>query len=100
MRTRASLNEKKNESNSTFGIGLGYASLGPTGDYVFFNEFGKDSMSHNTRVTKADEIRRERRHASSHASSRARLPRPDFLLAAQAKKLSLGAGRRKMPPAE
>ena len=56
----------------------------------------KHSMSHNTRVTNTDEIRRERRHASS----RARLPQPHFLLAAHARKLSLGGGRRKMPSAE
>ena len=34
--------------------------FGPTGDHVSFNEFGKKhSMSHNTRVTNTDEIRRD-----------------------------------------
>ena len=55
----------------------------------------KHSMSYNTRVTSTDEIRRGRRLTSL----RARRPQP-FFLAAQARKLSLGGGRRKMPSAE
>ena len=53
-------------------------------------------MSHSTRVTNTDEMRRER----WHASSRARRPQLHFVLAAQAVKVSLGGRRRKMPSAE
>ena len=56
----------------------------------------KHSMSLCTRVTNTDEIRREQRHPSS----RSRRPQPHFLLPAEATKLSMGRGRRKMPSAE
>ena len=53
-------------------------------------------MSLCTRVTNTDEIRRKQRHASS----RARHPQPHLFLPAEATKLSMGRGRRKMPSAE
>ena len=43
------------------------ASLGPTGDHIFFNEFGKTHhVTQHLGDKYRDEIRRERRHASAH----------------------------------
>ena len=83
--------KKKKESSSTFGIGLdGKMRVWVPPETTYFSvNSEKHSMSHNTRVTNTDEIRRER----WHASSRARHPQRHFLLAAQARKLSLGGGR-------
>ena len=53
-------------------------------------------MSLCTRVTNTDEFVRERRHASS----RVRRPQPHLFLPAEATKLSMGRGRRKMPSAK
>ena len=88
---------EKSDFNSTFGVGLdGKNRLWVPPTTYFSMNSEKDSVSHNTRVMNTDEIRREQQHASS----RARLPQPHFLLAAQARKLSLGGRRRKMPSAE